>query len=420
MIQDYKTKSVLIVDQGLFTELARNLSESFGKVFYTSPWVNAFPASKDVEIGEGNAKIERVDSIAEVRDETDLFIFPDIYYGKDQIELVEDGKRVWGSREGDELEIYREDAKEHFKELGIAQGPYEVIEGGITALRKYIKSRGNDKLWIKIDRTRGDMETFCVEGYDLYKGRIDELEYNLGPKAEITHFVVEDHIKDSIDLAIDTFCINGQYPANALLGTEEKGEIYIGIVKPFEKMPPKLVDIYHKLSPTFKEYGYANLLSLESRATKKDIFLGDPCDRFGSPPSEGQLNIIDNLPDIFWYGAEGTLINPVFKSKYLIELMLHSAWADKHPLMVEYPKELREKIKFRYDSEFDGVTWIMPQQSGPRIGAIVEHGNNLDDLIESCKEISKQIRGIQIESFVSSFPLILEKLETLRSWGITF
>src|ERR1035437_10116643 len=118
MLQNYKTKSVHIQDQGLFTEIARSMSKFFGRVTYSSPWISGFPSSNDVEIGEGETIFERVESIAEVRDETDLFIFPDIYYGTEQIELVEAGKRVWASRNGDELEIYRKDAKEHFKSIG--------------------------------------------------------------------------------------------------------------------------------------------------------------------------------------------------------------------------------------------------------------------------------------------------------------
>jgi hypothetical protein len=62
----------------------------------------------------------------------------------------------------------------------------------------------------------------------------------------------------------------------------------------------------------------------------------------------------------------------------------------------------------------------MPQGAGPRIAAVVSHGNNLNDCIEECKEISKQINGIQVESFSRGFNSILESIEKLRSWGITF
>ncbi|MGA2160061.1 MAG: hypothetical protein ABSG90_12725 [Dehalococcoidia bacterium] len=417
MIQDYKSKSAHIQDNGIFSELPRTLAKWFGRVTYSSPWINAFPSSKDTEVGEGSDKFDRVEGIAEVREETDLFIFPDTYYGKEQIELVNSGKRVWGSRNADELEIYRSEAKPYFDELGINQGEYELVKG-VSKLRKYIKEHDNEKLWIKCDKTRGDMESFFVEGYELYKGQVDDLEYHLGPKAEIMTFVVEKHLEGTIDIAIDTHGVDGLWPSVALLGTEEKGEFYICAVKKWSQITPNLTVIYDKLSDTLKKYQCRNFISLESRAKGKDIKLGDPCMRGGSPPFELQMNMITNSPDVFWFGAEGKMIDPEYAAKYGVMLCVHSDWASKHPLMVQYPKKYREQIKFRYDSEFDGHTWIMPQDAGPRIAGIVAMGDSLDPLYDEVKEISEQMKGIQIESFTRSIPIAKEKLKELASWGI--
>ena len=82
--------------------------------------------------------------------------------------------------------------------------------------------------------------------------------------------------------------------------------------------------------------------------------------------------------------------------------------------------KLRDKIKFRYQTEFDGKTWILPQGAGPRIAAIVAHGDSLDDCIEECTDISAQLKGTQIESFTRSFPIIKDKMHTLAQWGIDF
>ena len=227
-------------------------------------------------------------------------------------------------------------------------------------------------------------------------------------------------MKDTLDLAIDTYCIDGQYPGSALLGMEEKGECYIGIFKKWTEMPPKLVDIYNKLSETMDSYEYRNFFSAESRIGKGGVFLNDPCCRFGSPPGELQINMFKNLPDILWYGAEGKCIDPVCESKYGVELIIHSDWANKNWLPVEFPKGLRDKIKFRNYTEFKEKGWIIPQEAGPRIAAIVEEGNNLDDIIEMAKEDGEKIRGYQVENFTRSFPIAQEKIKTLKSFGINF
>jgi hypothetical protein len=407
---------------GLFTETALTLSKYFGRVTYSSPWANGFPSSMQTEVGEGFKQFERIKDVHEVIDETDLFVFTDIYYSALQIDLLARGKRVWGPRDADELEIYRSDAKKHFAELGIPQGAYTVVRG-IGKLRETIKHRGKDKLWIKIEETRGDTESFSVQGgptlsaYDLYKNKIDDLEHRLGPKAEVMIFIVEDDLPDTLDLAIDTHSIDGTWPSVAILGTEEKGECYIGVKKNWSEMPKNLVDIYNKLSDTLKRYEYRNFISLESRVKNKSIYLGDPCMRSGSPPSEVELKWITNIPDIMWFGAEGKMVDPDFDGKFGVQLNVHSDWCDKNPLIIDFPPALRDNITFRYNAEFDGVTCIMPQGAGPRCAAIVSHGDSLDDCIEECKEISKQINGIQIESFTRSFPIIQEKIKTLKSWG---
>ena len=419
MSSPYSTKSVCVPDNGIFSELARTLAKSFGKVWYTSPWVSGFPGSAQLEISEGMVEVERIDDILEVVHDCDLFVFPDIYQGTAQTYLASLGKRVWGSRKGDELEIYRKDAKKHFARLGIPQGEYKAVQG-MNAVRTYIKAHDGEKLWIKGNKARGDFETFCVEGSDLGKNKLDDIEARLGPVASTMTFIIEKNITDSIDLAIDTHCILGAYPSVAVLGTEEKGECYVGVVKPWMGMPPQLRDMYERLSETFKEYGYRNFLSLESRAKGKQIILGDPCCRAGSPPLELQLNWITNLPRVFWEGAEGRMVDPVYDGRYGVELIVHSDWADKHPLLVDFPMKLRDKIKFRYQTEFDGKTWILPQGAGPRIAAIVAHGDSLDACIEECTDISAQLKGTQIESFTRSFPIIKDKMHTLAQWGIDF
>lgn len=419
MLQDYSKYHVHIQDSGLFVSLARILSKHFGKVTYWCPWHRAFPRSSEVEIGDGIPGIERVPCISEVIDSADLFIFPDIYSGPMQLYLEEIGKRVWGSRMGDELERFRGDAKKTFKELGINQGPFEIITG-VKKLRAYLKSREGEKLWVKINNTRGDMETMRVEGYELQKNQIDDLEYRLGPRADYMNFIVEDDLTDSLDIAIDTFCIDGQYPKTSLLGTEVKEQVYIGVKREWAEMPTKLKSTYEILSDTLHKYSYRNFISLESRVRKNEMFLCDPCCRFGSPPSELQMNMIDNLPDIFWYGAEGELIEPDMPSKYGIEMLIYSDWSSEHPLRLEFPEKLREKLKFHFATEFDGKTWIMPQKEGPRFGVIVEHGNNLDALIKQIQEDADQLKGAQIETYPEAFPKALENIKTMKSWGVKF
>lgn len=416
---DYSSKSVCIVDSGVFAEVAHTLSHSFGHVYYTSPWIADYPSSYKTELGEGFPDYERVGDIWEIVDDVDLFVFTDLHQGTLQEYLTAQGKRVWGSRNADELECDRTDAMALFTDLGIPQAPYEVVTG-MDALRKYIKSRGTDKLWIKINRTRGDTETFCVEGYDLAKNRLDTMEAEFGPVAATRDFVVQDHLPDTLDIAIDTYCIDGQYPNKAMLGIEQKDMGYVGAVKDWLLMPPDLVNIYDRLAPTLESYQYRSLFSLESRVGKTGLWLADPCCRFGSPVSELELNMITNLPEIMWEGAGGNLVEPVYKGKYGCEVLIKSHWSPEKPMLIEFPEEYRDQIKLRYAAKFGNETWILPQNSGEEVGAIVAYGDSLDSCMDEVTEIGKQVKGTQLEVTTGSMGDLKENLKDLASWGITF
>ena len=416
---DLKSKTVLISDNSLFAELARTLSKSFGRVLYTSPWIADFPSSSKTEIGEGFPEYERVKDIWSIIDEVDLFVFPDLHNGPLQEYLVGRGKRVWGARMGDELETARTEAKDYFGTLGIPQAKYEVVQG-MTALRKFLKGR-KDKVWVKISLTRNDTETFPVEGYEGSKNRLDKFAAELGPAAEEMEFIVEDDLPDTLDIAIDTYCVDGKFPKMACLGTEKKDEGYLCSVQEWAKMPSALTGIYETLAPTFERYSYRNVLSLESRMGKDITYLCDPCCRGGSPPFELQLNLIENLAEIMWEGADGKLVEPKFAGKYGAQFIIESKWSINNPLLVEFPEKYREQIKFRYATMYGKELWIMPQKSDtPGFASIVTCGESPDACFEEAQEIAGSIRGIGIECQIGSMDGLKKNLEQFAAWGVQF
>lgn len=418
-MEDLKLKTVCVCDSGLFAELARTLSRTFGTVYYTSPWIADFPSSTKTQLGEGFPEYERVKDIWGIIDDVDLFVFPDLHSGALQDYLQEQGKRVWGARMGDELETARTEAKAYFKELGIPQAKYEVIQG-MTALRKFLQGR-EDKVWVKISLTRNDTETFSVCGYEGSKNRLDKFAAELGPAAEEMEFIVEDDLPDTLDIAIDTYCIDGKFPKMACLGTEKKDEGYICAVQPWAEMPPQLTKIYETLAPDLEKYGYRNVLSLESRMGKTTTYLCDPCCRGGSPPFELQLNLIKNLAEIMWEGAGGNLIEPKFAGRYGAQFIVESKWSITNPLLVEFPAKYREQIKLRYATMFGEQLWIMPQHSDtPSFGSIVTYGDTLDACFEEAKEIAHSIEGIGVEALVGSVSGLQENIDTFKTFGVKF
>lgn len=413
-----KDKTVLVCDFGLFIEIARTLAKSFKKVYYhNSSWKSAFPKSNSYYIGYGVEELEVVPNFWDVYDEVDLFVFPDVYSGDLQIHLESMGKRVWGGRNGEEGELDRVLMKEHMKDLGLPVGKYDVVKG-LEALRVYLKA--NKDKWIKVSCLRGDMETFYSPNYKFVEPKLDELEHTLGPIKYITEFVVEENLKDKVEIGYDGWTIDGQYPSECLAGIEIKDLGYIGIAKKYTDLPKEITDFNTKMSATFKEWGYRGFMSTELRVgMDKKAYMVDLCSRSGSPPNELYQNMYTNLAEVMWYGSEGIVVDPIIEGKFGVEALIHSPWADKNWQQIEFPKEFRDNIKIRNLAVINGQYYAVPQTVGlPEIGAVVAHGETLDEAIEKVKEIADQVKGYYLDIKIDSIDKGLEEFKKLEEYGI--
>lgn len=410
---NYTKKSVLCIDNGLFLHFAETLTEFFGTVYYWSPWVGAFPKSNSIIVGDGVPGITRIRSIWEVADEVDLFVFLDIGFGQLQEYLASKGKRVWGSRMGEELELDRIWAKQKAIELGISIGPYTVVRG-IDNLRDYL--RDNPDQYVKVSTLRGDAETFYSQDYDLVEPRIDQLEWVLGIKKHWTEFIVEKAIHDAIEVGYDGFTIDGSYAQKSLYGIEVKDKAYLGKVIPYDLLPPPLIDVNSKLSPYFMECKYRGIFSSEVRVSGKDAYLIDPCCRLPSPPGELYGSIIDNWSDIIWEGAEGELIEPDFVAKFGACIVLCSQWALTNWQAVSYPNSVADFVKMKNYTVLDGKRYVIPQTVCPldAIGVVIGLGNTAKEAIMKAERNAEQVEGLGIEYAHGVANDALEQMDALN------
>jgi hypothetical protein len=414
----YKSKSVAIYDNGLFVELAATLVKDFGNVFYYSPWKSGFPKSNGKLVGTGLPGVTRIDDFWAIKNEVDLFVFPDIYDADVQLELEGQGKRVFGSRAGDILELQRDKTKHYIRALGLPVGKWTKVKG-LQALRTYLKSNPNQ--WVKINTTRGDMETFFAKNYKLIEPKLDELEHTLGAKKLVMDFIVEEDLANTCDLSYDGYTIDGQFPSKAMLGVEIKDKGYIGVFKNYENFPKVIKEFNTAISPFLKEKRYRNFFSPEMRIAKDGKgYMNDPCCRFGSPPSEVGLVIYKNLADILWNGAEGICIDPIPTGEFAVELLIHSSWADKNWQALSFPPEFRDNIKLRNLAIIEGKYYVVPQSVGlPEIGAVVATGKSFKEAANKCVECSKKIEGYYIEIYTDALDKVQEEVANLESCGIS-
>jgi hypothetical protein len=411
-MDDLTTKTVAVIDNGLFPEVAVTLAKSFGQTLYYTPWESAFPKSHSMEVGKGIDGVTRVNSIWPSIDDIDLFVFPDIFHGPTQVYLRSLGKRVWGSGLAESLEINRPESKKWLRDLGLPVGPHRVLKG-LAELRRHLER--HDDQYVKISRTRGDMETFHAETYRLIETRLDELQHVLGAKQHIAEFVVEDPIDAKVELGYDGFTIDGKFPYRSLFGVEVKDAGYVGQVVPYAAMPRALGFVNQRLSPLFRDLTYRGFWSSEIRIAKDDTpYLIDPCCRMASPPGELYLYLIENIAEVMWHGAAGEMVEPQWRHPWGAQIILTSGWAEDGWQPIEIPEEYEDQLKLHFLTVINGKRYYVPQAvTMPEIGAVVAGGDTKKAAIDAAVEIAEQVKGYDVTFNIHALEEAAESMGTL-------
>jgi hypothetical protein len=423
-----KNKTVLLYDTGNFISWAEKLKEYFGRVLLFVPSDRAFPVSNEARIGDGIEGVERVCSLTgervgvgfwDVIDEVDLFVFLDVGFGDIQAHLRGIGKRVWGSGHGDDLELFRWPTKCLLNKLGLPVQPCRKIVG-IDDLRAYLK-KNKDK-WIKLSGTRGDQESFHHEEMDLTEPILRQMEYKLGDVMKVMEFVVEDPITPAVEIGYDGLTIDGEFPDKAICGIEVKDEGYIGAVMNYSDFPKQVHAVNDKLSSVFKGYKYRNFFSTEIRVPKSlEPYLIDLTCRSGSPPSEVMQEMVSNWGDIFWYGADGILVQPEYKAKFGAQAIIYSQWAETNVQAIHFPDSIKDYVKLKNYCVIEGRTSILPQSVGLcEIGSVVAIGSTIVDAVKACNEKADQVKGYGLKIKLDSLPKAIEEFDKAKDMGVEF
>jgi predicted RNase H-like HicB family nuclease len=422
-IKDPKDVIALVVDNGLFVEIAIKLAQTYKKVYYYVPWESAFAKMNLGMIGTGLEGIEVVDSIYGPHfDNVDLFVFPDIYFGYEQEMLVKMGKKVWGSRTGECLELQREGMKDILKALDLPVGKYTHVKG-MANLRAFLKE--NEDVYVKIDKFRGTFETFHAPNYKEVEPKLDEVEYKIGAFKHTIEFTCEECLPDRVEVGTDCWAItddNGvcHYPEHTISGIEIKDVGFASIFKKFDDIPEVVTRFNTRVKPVLAAYNWRGFLSTEVRIGKDmKPYMIDLCARAPSPPNELYQEQYSNLAECVWAGANGIVIEPEAVAKYGAEIMLHSSWADSGWQPISFPEELRDMVKLRNATKIDGVYYAIPQACGlPEVGAVIGLGDTLQEALDNAVENAEQVTGYYLEAKLGAIDNIKEECEKLDELGL--
>lgn len=422
MKNEWADKTALVYDYGLFVEFAVTLAREggFKRVFYYTPWKDAYPNIKGTLVGHGLPNLHRVRDLWDIEEEVDVWIFPDVGDGDLQHHLKRNGKLVWGTFYAEELELDRWQTKQWIKRVGLPLVPSERFTG-LDALSDYL--RDNDNKWVKISTFRGSMETWRHDTWAVSEKKMAVIREELGEAGQMMEFIVEDDLPSDefVEIGYDGWNILGQWPSKAMLGYEIKGEALAGVVKPYVDFPKPVVKVNEKLTPVLENYECCGGMSTELRVDEQgNPFLVDPCMRFGSPPGEIGCELWQNWAEIIWSAVHGEVVEPVETARYGFELMLYSDWVSKNWAPVLVPEEYRRYVKLAFSTRIRHDNVVPQMFKSTKIGAVVGLGDTLQEAIDHCLENREEITGLEIDSDLQAVEKAYETIKEGESHGINF
>jgi hypothetical protein len=417
MNDDLSSKTVLVLDHGLFLPLARRLAKDFGRVLYHTPYLESFPTFNKASIGRGFGDIERCDQ--PWLEAPDLVVSPDVYFGDWQIEFERRGIPVWGARTGEEFELDRELFLAVLRESGLDVPPHVVVNGW-SELADELKTR--EDCYIKLSRWRGTMETTHWRSWALDADWLYALAVKLGPLKETLQFIVCDSIKTDIELGGDTYCVDGQWPEWMLHGTEAKDKAYFGAVTKQDQMPDALQTVMETFGPLLADHHYRNQWSMEIRVAGEKAYFIDPTCRSSSPATASQLSLWENFSEIVWRGAvSGELVDPKPTAMFSAEVAVSRKGNGKDWTSVEIPEELQDFL-FPSACCMDGERVCFPPDptdDSKFAGWLLATGDTPKETIETLKErVSLLPDGLC--AAIEAMAEVIQEIEAEETEGIQF
>lgn len=406
-----------VVDYGTFICLADKLGETYKKVYYYTPTSKEFYCISDLMKATGLENVERIEDIfaPEIMDEIDLFIFPDIGYEGLQKHLRSIGKAVWGSMGADELETLRTHFIDTLKNLNLPIIHTEIVEG-LSELREHLKDVKNK--WVKINKYRGNMETWHHIDYDHSGPELDRLAAEFGGLQESVTFVVQDYIKTDVEIGYDGWCVDGKFPTSSFQGYEKKNELYLGSLLSVDKFPKEVKLVNEALAPLLKEFQYRNFIATEIRVKDGVPYFIDPTMRMPGQTGEQLLETCSNLAEVIWNGANGEVIEPEFAYKFATSATIHYTAGGEWG-MLRVPKKIKKWVKPVHFCIIDQA-YHFPPKSHEDMGVIIGTGNTIEEAIEKIKEVAESLKSEPVNFEMSGFVELLRNIKEAEKYGIEF
>lgn len=424
-MSDFSNRSVCVVDLGQYASTAERLVRDFGRVYYFCPWKKPAPDRVKLSVGDGYDFV-RVRNLFDIirENKADLYVFPDVYDGDLQLDLEQRGRRVWGSRKAEEFEFKRELFKDTLKEVGLPVAPYKVIVG-TDKLREYLWEHENEV--IKLSVCRGDSETWTSEDFRVSRMKLDAMDYFYGPLRYWVKFIVEKCIETKIEIGYDGITVDGQF-TDGLVDYEIKNQCCVAAWKKYDDMAEEVRLVNQAFANPLRKTRCRSNWGTEIRVDEEGTpFFIDATARKPSPPGELADEMIANLSEIYWHGAEGDFVQAEAAAKFGVQINFYANWQDLAYLPIVIPEKFQRWIKLSCACRVENIDYAIQCEGNEKhpwmkeqLGAAVGMGNTIEEAYEKASEASDSVKGFGLEFSKESVAEAYQRIKAGEKEGIEF
>ena len=406
----------LVIDSGLYVELANALSDG-GKnvVYYYTPFGSAFPMHKEYAPGDGFGNLTKIKYFWDYVDQADCIVNFDVS-SNDMINWLRKKypeKSIFGSGLGERMENDRLIFKRTLEALELPVIPYKVIKG-MTALRKYLES--NPQKVVKINIFRKDFETLKCDDYLSVKQILDNRSVLMGPYSESDEYLVEDMIPCKVEAGFDGF-FNGEEYGHLSVGYELDKNLYLGKVGGV--VPDILMETLDAFQPVFKRMNYRGALSTEERiVSRKEHYFIDPCMRCPLPLGVLYSRFINNWPEVVYNIGVGKPFDIDCDHKYVGAYALSTRNAEDYFALVQIKKGFEDDFRFMMACcDKDGNYYAV--KGLETVVVVVAGGDSAEEVVEGLKEKAENVKAYGLEmDEIKGIDRIYDVIAEGRKFGI--
>jgi len=168
--------------------------------------------------------------------------------------------------------------------------------------------------------------------------------------------------------------------------------------------------VNEKFAPVLEEYDFRNFWATEIRVADGKPYFIDPTIRMPGQTGEQLMNTCTNLADVIWYGANGELIEPEFRSDYAAAATMHYTGGNPDDWKtIVIPDKLLDAVKLTHCLKHDGA-YHFPPARNDEVGVLVGEGDTAAEAIADLQEIAEELKGEPISMRLEEFPSILASI----------